>query len=96
MESKMYYVELPHANVDIERAEEIVTDYLTGSSCNDKEVPNTPETIGRFTLDNMGKSDAIRALYVEVEDIGVVETFVISGDKLRHYIMPEYFEKKGA
>ena len=56
--------------------------YLTGPV----EVPNTDETIGKFTRENMGKhDDLVHALFIEDEEGWVSEYYVFTTpDTLKH------------
>lgn len=80
---KMYEVAIERKTEDGEDdfTQWLIT-YLTGPV----EVPNTDETIGKFTRENMGKyDDLVHALFIEDEEGWVSEYYVfVTPDTLKH------------
>ena len=80
---KMYEVAIERKTEDGEYdfTQWLIT-YLTGPV----EVPNTDETIGKFTRENMGKHDGlVHALFIEDEEGWVSEYYVFTTpDTLKH------------
>lgn len=80
---KMYFVQIPKKTGDG------LTDFLEWSDTNldsPAEMPNTPETIGKFVRDYMGyDSDLVPALFIEDENGNMIEYYVFKdSETLRH------------
>lgn len=80
---KMYEVAIERKTED---GEDDFTQWLATYLTGPVEVPNTDETIGRFTRENMGKYDnLVHALFIEDEEGWVSEYYVfVTPDTLKH------------
>lgn len=80
---KMYEVAIERKTED---GEDDFTQWLATYLTGPVEVPNTDETIGRFTHENMGKhDDLVHALFIEDEEGWVSEYYVFATpDTLKH------------